>query len=242
MTQAREVGDDLFGEASEFDLGFLGSPLQQFEGGCLIDFVDRHQHALCVFNACTSLSDAHDRSGELVLACLLRRSYVDIEAVGSDDLILLVVQLVSYDDDVMNAALHIDNAVPAAERLTCLADEFEGVGDLSQIVGMLVGKHRFSPGTAHSLARFSSCEKLLSATCAIKNSPSGCRGGGFARAPFGRAVVAESGGGEPSSSWCRRAWAKDSPGSTGDRRPICTTPVGHPSPPHVTKPNMFSLI
>jgi hypothetical protein len=185
MTQAREVGDDLFGEASEFDLGFLGSPLEQFEGGCLIDFVDRHQHALCVFNACTSLSDADDRRGELVLACLLRRSYVDIEAVGSDDLILLVVQLVSYDDDVMNAALHIDNAVPAAERLTCLADEFEGVGDLSQIVGMLV---------------------------------------------------------EPSSSWCRRAWAKDSPGSTGDRRPICTTSVGHPSPPHVAKPNMFSVI
>ena len=47
------------------------------------------------------------------------------------------------DNDVMDSALHVDDAVPAAERLTGLADQIEGVRDLAVIVGMFVGEHHF---------------------------------------------------------------------------------------------------
>ena len=42
----------------------------------------------------------------------------------------------------MDSALQVDDAVPAAERLTGVADQIEGVGDLAVVVGMLVRQHQ----------------------------------------------------------------------------------------------------
>ena len=49
----------------------------------------------------------------------------------------------SAQQSVMDSALHVDDAVPAAERLTGLADQIKGVSDLAVIVGMFVGQHHF---------------------------------------------------------------------------------------------------
>ena len=47
------------------------------------------------------------------------------------------MQKITDNNDVMDSALHVDDAVPAAERLTGLADQIEGVGDLAVSSGCL---------------------------------------------------------------------------------------------------------
>jgi hypothetical protein len=54
-----------------------------------------------------------------------------------------LAQKIPDDNDMMDSALHVDDAVPAAERLTGLADQIECVSDLAVIVGMFVGQHHF---------------------------------------------------------------------------------------------------
>jgi hypothetical protein len=54
-----------------------------------------------------------------------------------------LAQEIPDDNDVMDSAVHVDDAVPAAERLTGLADQIEGVRDLAVIVGVFVGQHHF---------------------------------------------------------------------------------------------------
>ena len=53
--------DDLLGENTQFDVGFLGPPLEQLERGVCADPVDEHQHALGLFDAAPRLGDLGDR-------------------------------------------------------------------------------------------------------------------------------------------------------------------------------------
>ena len=54
-----------------------------------------------------------------------RRGDVNVVAVGAYHRAVGLAQEIPDDNDVMDSAVHVDDAVPAAERLTGLADQIK---------------------------------------------------------------------------------------------------------------------
>jgi hypothetical protein len=61
--------------------------------------------------------------------------------VGSDDRAVVAVELITHDDNVMEATLNVADAMATAEGEAGTADRIEAVGDVSIVVGVLVRQH-----------------------------------------------------------------------------------------------------
>ena len=110
----------MFGQRPQLGVGLLRAPLEQLERRVGADPVDDHQHAFGLLDNTPGLGDLRDRLGDdLVVALLHRRRDVDVEAVGADHRPGVVEQLVADDDDVVNLAVGVDDAVPGGERARC---------------------------------------------------------------------------------------------------------------------------
>ena len=120
MAERDEVGGYLLGKKSQLGVGLLGSPFEQFEGRRFIHPVDEHQHAFCPLDVYSGLGDNGHGGGHLVLVFSFRRGDVNVVAVGAYHRAVGLAQEIPDDNDVMDSALHVDDAVPAAERLTGL--------------------------------------------------------------------------------------------------------------------------
>ena len=77
---------------------------------------------------------------------VLGGSHVDVETAGAHDRAGLVGECVGDDDDVMNPALGVDDAMPGAERLLALPHLLKRGRDVLEVLGMLVGQHQFGGG------------------------------------------------------------------------------------------------
>ena len=85
------------------------------------------------------LGDLGDRLGDdLVPGLPHRRGDVDIEAVGSDHVAVLAVELVPDHNHVMDLAAGVDDPVPGTERTRGATDFVERRGDLPVVVGMFM--------------------------------------------------------------------------------------------------------
>ena len=89
--RARPIRDELHGQGAQFDVRFLGPPLEKVEGLLLVDAVGEHQHALGVLDGPAGFGDLCDRLADLpvvvaaTLSAVLRdRGHVDIEAMETD--------------------------------------------------------------------------------------------------------------------------------------------------------------
>ena len=72
------------------------------------------------------------------MALLHRRRDVDVEAVGPDDRASVVEHLVTHDDDVVDLAVGVDDAVPGGEGARRPADLVQCGGDLAVVVRVFV--------------------------------------------------------------------------------------------------------
>ena len=84
------------------------------------------------------LGDLGDCGGDHLLVDGIGRRHVDVETVGANHVVLVVVELIADHDDRMHRPVGVDDAMPRAERPVGTADLVERRGDLHVVVGMLV--------------------------------------------------------------------------------------------------------
>ena len=69
------------------------------------------------------------------------KRHVDIETVRADHFAAIIAQEFGDHDDVMDAALDVDDAVAGAERLMRSTDVVQCGGYLLVVLGMFMGQH-----------------------------------------------------------------------------------------------------
>ena len=86
------------------------------------------------------------RDADDVLALPLRGRYIYVNPFGRNRVAILIKKLVGHDDNLVGAAVGVDDAMLRAERSMIAANLINGRCYLVPVVGMLVGEHQFGGG------------------------------------------------------------------------------------------------